>query len=159
MIPQQPRVCLALHDIRSCHNVGSIFRTADAAGVSKIYICGVTPAPIDRFGRARKDVAKVSLGAEKSVEWEYVKDIGELMEIMKKDGYQICALEQSEKSVDYRKVKAGEKTLLMLGTEVTGISKEILEKCDMIIEIPMKGKKESLNVAVATGIALFAMLP
>ncbi len=151
-------LCLALHNIRSAHNVGSIFRTADAAGVSKIYVCGETPAPIDRFGRSRADIAKVSLDAEKSVEWEHVKDIGELLSKLKKEKYKIYALEQDEKSVDYRKVKMGKKSLLILGNEVNGVPKELLAECDRILEIPMRGMKESLNVAVATGIALFSFL-
>jgi len=157
MIPQAHRLCLALHNIRSCHNVGSIFRTADAAGVSKIYLCGETPSPIDRFGRNRKDIAKVSLGAEKTVEWEYVKDIQELLSIMKKEKYRVLALELDQKAVDYRKAKAGKKTLLIVGNEVKGLPKEILRECDQILEIPMRGTKESLNVAVAAGVALFSL--
>lgn len=157
MIPHQPRLCLALHNIRSCHNVGSIFRTGDAAGVSKIYLCGETPSPIDRFGRARQDIAKVALGAEKSVEWEYVKDIQEVLTNLKKEKYKILALEQDKRSIDYRKAKVSDKTLLILGNEVKGIEKEILDQCDEILEIPMKGEKESLNVAVSAGIALFSL--
>lgn len=150
-----PQVTLALHNIRSCHNVGSIFRTADAAGVAKIYLCGETAAPIDRFGRARKDIAKVALGAEKSVEWEYVKDIHEVISKLKKEKFTILALEQDETSTDYKKAKLGLQNLLIVGNEVKGIEKDILQKCDQILEIPMKGEKESLNVAVATGIVLF----
>lgn len=162
MIPRSRKtnrhLCLALYNIRSAHNVGSIFRTADAAGVSKIYVCGETPAPIDRFGRSRADIAKVSLGAEKSVEWEYVKDISGVIAKLKKEKYKIIGLEQDEKAVDYRKVKMGKRSLLVVGNEVHGVPKEILVKCDEIIEIPMKGEKESLNVAVATGVALFSFL-
>lgn len=161
MIPQsrnaREEVCLALHNIRSCHNVGSIFRTADASGVSKIYLCGETASPIDRFGRARADIAKVALGAEKSVAWEYVKNIEEVIKKLKKEKFEIFALEQSSRSVDYREAKIGNKSLLIVGNEVSGVSKDILDKCDEIFEIPMKGKKESLNVAVATGIMLFSI--
>ena len=156
MIPQSTTMMIALHNIRSCHNVGSIFRTADAGGVSKIYICGETPAPIDRFGRQRADIAKVALGAEKSVGWEYVRDIQDLIKTLKKEKYNILTLEQDSESVDYRKAKLMAKNLLIVGNEVKGIEKEILEKCDQILEIPMKGEKESLNVAVATGIVLFS---
>ena len=158
MIPQESILCLVLHSVRSCHNVGSIFRTADAAGVVKIYLCGETPSPIDRFGRDRTDIAKVSLGAEKTVLWEYVKDIQDLLAVLKKEKYTILALEQDEKSIDYRKAKTGRKSALILGNEVKGIEKEILRQCDEIIEIPMKGEKESLNVAVSAGIALFSFL-
>ncbi len=158
MISQQPKICLALHNIRSSHNVGSIFRTAEAAGVSKIYLCGYTPAPVDRFGRARKDIGKVALGAEKIVEWESIKDLGELIVRLKKEKFAICALEQDERSIDFRKIKKSDKILVIVGNEVGGVEKEILDECDQILEIPMKGKKESLNVAVATGVALFGII-
>lgn len=155
MISQEPKICLALHNIRSTHNVGSIFRTADAAGVSKIYLCGLTPAPTDRFGRIRKDIAKSALGAEKTVVWESVADIRSLVEKLKKEKVKIIGLEQDSKSVNYKKIKFVKNTLIILGNEVDGIEKEILKACDEIIEIPMKGKKESLNVSVAAGIVLF----
>lgn len=158
MISQTSEICLALYNVRSVYNVGAIFRTSDAVGVSKIYLCGYTPAPIDRFGRARKDVAKASLGAEKTVPWESVDKIEDLILRLKKDKYKIFALEQSGKSIDYKKAKLGVRNLLIIGNEVGGIEKEILEKCDEILEIPMKGKKESLNVSVATGVALFGLL-
>ncbi len=157
MISQTKEICLALHNIRSVYNVGAIFRTADAVGVSKIYLCGYTGAPVDRFGRARKDIAKVALGAEKTVKWESVKDIEELILKLKKEKFTILALEQSANSVDYKKVKLGKKNLLIVGNEVGGIEKKILNMCDSILEIPMKGEKESLNVSVATGVALFGI--
>ncbi len=158
MIPQSKEVALALHNIRSVYNVGAIFRTADAVGVTKIYLCGYTPAPIDRFGRARKDVAKAALGAEKTVVWESVGDVRDLIKKLKKEKYAILALEQSENSVNYKKAKLGKKNILILGEEVEGIEKEVLNQCDQILEIPMKGKKESLNVSVAAGVALFSMI-
>lgn len=148
---------LILNDIRSVENVGAIFRTADAAGVSKIYLCGYTPTPLDRFGRKRKDIAKSALGAEEFVAWEQKKSVLPLIAKLKKEGFQIIAIEQDEKSVDYKKVKTKNKNAFIVGAEVTGIPKNILNKCDTIAEIPMKGKKESLNVSVATGIALFRM--
>ncbi|MFA6552680.1 MAG: TrmH family RNA methyltransferase [Candidatus Paceibacterota bacterium] len=148
---------LILHDIRSVYNVGAIFRTADAAGVSKIYLTGLTPSPFDRFGRKRKDFAKTALGAEDSVPWEKKENIGDLIADLKKEKFKIVAVEQAGNSVDYKKIK-GQKLAIMLGNEVDGISAEILKKCDQTAEIPMKGKKESLNVSVATGIALFRIL-
>lgn len=157
MISQSPEVCLALHNIRSVYNVGAIFRTADAVGVSKIYLCGYTPAPIDRFGRARADVAKAALGAEKTVAWESMSDITDLISKLKKEKYTILALEQDKASIDYRIAKLGKKNLLILGEEVSGIEKEILNMCDLILEIPMKGEKESLNVSVAAGVALYGI--
>jgi 23S rRNA (guanosine2251-2'-O)-methyltransferase len=157
MISQRKELCLALHNIRSVYNVGAIFRTADAVGVSKIYLCGYTPAPIDRFGRARKDVAKAALGAEKTVAWESVLEIEDLISKLKKEKFEVLALEQSENSINYKKAKIKTKNLLILGEEVIGIEKEILKKCDQILEIPMKGEKESLNVSVAAGVALFSL--
>ena len=146
---------LILHNIRSVYNVGAIFRTADAAGVSKIYLSGYTPTPLDRFGRKRKDLQKAALGAEETVAWEQVKDLSKLMKALKADKFELVALEQSAKSVDYRKYKARGKVALIVGNEVRGVSKQLLAKADTIIEIPMRGAKESLNVAVSTGIALY----
>lgn len=149
---------LILNDIRSVENVGAIFRTADAAGISKIYLVGYTPAPLDRFGRKRSDLAKSALGAEEFVPWEAKKTISPLIAKLKKDDFKVIAIEQAENSIDYKKVRLGKKNAFILGTEVTGIPKNILKKCDTIAEIPMCGKKESLNVSVATGVALFRIL-
>jgi len=149
---------LILHNIRSTHNVGSIFRTADAAGISHLYLCGYTPAPIDEFKRERKDISKVALGAEKNISWEQRENTLALISELKEKGFQIIALEQDEKSVDYKEIKLGEKAVLILGEEVKGIPKDILDKCNVIAEIPMKGEKESLNVSVAAGVAIFRIL-
>ncbi|MEY2664377.1 MAG: hypothetical protein RIT04_185 [Candidatus Parcubacteria bacterium] len=168
MIPQKPRnasVSLLLHDIRSVHNVGSIFRTADAFGVARIYISGVTPTPKDRFGRARADLAKVALGAEQTVPHEVIEGgidgVHDFIKKMKKSGMKIVALEQDARSVHYREVHAqnsvDQPILLIVGNEVDGVDKKTLDIVDVIAEIPMQGKKESLNVSVATGIALFGM--
>jgi tRNA G18 (ribose-2'-O)-methylase SpoU len=150
-------VILVLDNIRSVHNVGAIFRTADAAGISQIYLCGTTPAPIDRFGRKRADMQKAALGAEETVEWEYAENTAELLKELKIKNLKlkIIALEQADNSVDYKNVKLAEDTAIILGPEVTGISKEILDMCDVVAEIPMLGKKESLNVSVAAGVFLF----
>ena len=96
---------LILDNIRSTHNVGSIFRTADAVGVSEIFLVGVTPDPVDRFGRERKDVSKVAIGAEKTIPWEHAEDLNTLIKKLKKEGTKIIALEQAENSVDYKKFK------------------------------------------------------
>ncbi len=151
---------VVLDNIRSTFNVGSIFRTADALGVNKLILGGTTPAPIDRFGRVRADIAKVSLGAEKSVTWEYKKNILPVIKKFKKEGYQIIAIEQSEKSVDYKKIKLDKnnKTVFVMGAEVEGVNKNILKLADQIAEIPMLGQKESLNVSVSFGVALFRIL-
>jgi 23S rRNA (guanosine2251-2'-O)-methyltransferase len=147
---------LVLHNIRSILNVGAIFRTADAVGVKKIYLTGYTPIPETRgrkFGNDR--LKKTALGAEKTVPWEYHAHAWRLLEKFKTEGIHIVALEQSSKSVDYRHYKPKFPLALVVGNEVRGLSEEILKKCDAVVELPMKGKKESLNVSVAAGIALY----
>lgn len=151
-------VVLVLPDIRSAHNVGSIFRTADASGVSRIVLCGYTPAPIDKFNRVRKEIAKTALGGEKSISWKKEESVTKAIRDLKKEGYKIVALEQSNNSIDYKKFKTPKKFALVLGNEVLGLPKNILSLCDETIEIPMKGEKESLNVGVATGVVLFRIL-
>lgn len=149
---------LVLHDIRSAQNVGSLFRTADAVGISKIYLSSITPSPIDRFGRARSDIAKTALGAELTIPWELYQDLETLLDSYKKQGYQTIAIEQSEHSIDYKTIIPKEKVLFILGNEVEGIPAELLSRVDIVAEIPMVGEKESLNVSVAGGIALFRIL-
>lgn len=151
-------IYVLLHNIRSTHNVGSIFRTADALGITEIYLSGYTPAPVDRFGRPRKDIAKVALGAEKSVIWKYIDDPEKKIKELKKMKCKIIALEQTKKSTDYKKIKINPPMLFIVGNEVGGIEDKTLTLCDNIVEIPMKGSKESLNVSVAFGVALFRIL-
>jgi len=165
-----------LHNIRSLYNVASIFRTADAAGIEKIYLCGITPGPLDRFGQWRRQFIKVSLGAEKTIAWEKCISLNHLIDKFKKAGYKIFAIEQSHKSIPYYKV-AGvftpkSKVVLILGSEVSGLPSAILKKSDKILEIPMRGRilrhaghprysgygKESLNVSVAFAIVVFGIL-
>lgn len=147
-----------LDNIRSVYNVGSIFRTADALGIDKIFLCGTTPAPIDRFGRERKDLAKVALGAEKKVEWEYCKNTSDILKRLKKEGFEVIAIEQAKDSIEYKDIKPKYPVVIVVGNEVGGIDKKILSLCDIIAEIPMKGAKESLNVSVAFGVAAFRIL-
>ena len=149
---------LILHNIRSVENVGAMFRTADAVGINKIYLTGYTPTPLDRFGRKRGDLAKSALGAEEFVSWEQKKNVLSLLSKLKKEKYLIIGIEQDKKSIDYKKIKITNKNAFIVGAEVTGIPKNILEKCDIIAEIPMRGQKESLNVSVALGVALFQIL-
>jgi 23S rRNA (guanosine2251-2'-O)-methyltransferase len=155
---KQTESILILPDIRSALNVGAIFRTADAVGISKIYLTGYTPRPSDKFGRIQKDIAKAALGAETTVPWEYKKTLLPLISKLKKDGYKVVALEQDAKAIDYRKYKIPQKIAIVLGPEVTGLSQKIISSCDSTVYIPMYGKKESLNVSVACGIALFRIL-
>ncbi len=150
-------IAVLLHNIRSTHNVGSIFRTADAAGVARVYLSGYTPSPTDRFGRAQKDIAKTALGAEDYIPWEHHTSPARLLSKLKKEGWVIVGVEQDARALDYRRFKTQPKTLFILGNEVAGISKELRKKCDALVEIPMHGKKESLNVSVAAGIILFSV--
>jgi len=126
--------------------------------VEKIFLGGITSAPVDVFGKPRQPLTKVSLGAEKYVPWEKVKSTTTLIDKLKKQKYQIFAIEQSKKSVPYFKIKnknLKSKITLVLGNEIKGLPSSILKRADKILEIPMKGKKESLNVAVAFGIVVF----
>ncbi len=167
-------IAVVLHNIRSVHNVGSIFRTADAAGVEKIYLCGITPTPHDRFGNLRKDFMKVALGAEKSLLWNSEKSTLRVINALKKDGWKIFAVEQSKQSIPYFKLKISDKKMkiaLILGDEVRGLPPKVLKLADQILEIPMRGTivrdathpkhsgsgKESLNVSVAFGVIVFAL--
>lgn len=143
---------LILDNIRSMENVGSIFRTADAAAVDKIYLCGITPKP------PRKEIDKAALGAVDFVEWEYVDNSKFLIFNLKKQGIKIVALEQDSRAIPYSKFHIQDSCALIVGNETDGISLEILDLADQIIEIPMHGRKNSLNVSVATGIALFHII-
>ena len=149
-----------LDNLRSVHNVGSIFRTANAVGIDKIYLCGTTPTPLDHKGLRRKDFAKVALGAEDTLEWEYCENTAECINNLKKEDYYVIALEQDENSIDYKAVDITDKkdVVVIIGHEVDGITKDVLLCADVIIEIPMLGTKESLNVTIAFGIALYRIL-
>lgn len=153
------KLVVILHDVRSAHNVGSIFRTADAAGVEKIYLCGITLSPLDRFREVRPDFAKVALGAEQYVRWESVKTTSAAIRQLKKEGYKIFALEQSKKSAPYYTslLDADSRVAIVVGNEVKGLPPAILRAADRILEIPMMGKKESLNVSVAFGVLAFGL--
>jgi tRNA G18 (ribose-2'-O)-methylase SpoU len=151
---------LVLHDIRSTHNVGSLFRTADSVGASQIILSGTSPTPIDRFGRKRTDITKASLGAETTVPWKESKNIITTLKKLKSDGHTLIAIEQSLNSIDYKSLKLPKtaKIVLIPGYEVSGVPANILKLVDHILEIPMYGQKESLNVSVATGIVLYRLL-
>lgn len=142
-----------LDNIRSRENVGSIFRTADAAGVSKIYLCGITPQP------PHEKISKTALGAEAIVPWEYNRQTWRLIEKLKKDGYQIIALEKTKNAENIFELKKTlRKTALIVGNEVDGLGTNILKQAEKKVVIPMYGHKESLNVAVAFGIAVYAIV-
>lgn len=156
------KLCLILHDIRSAYNVGAIFRTADGSGVSKIYLTGYTPKPAesdkDKKTQADKMIEKTALGAEKNVPWEKYESLEEVINVLKKENFFIAALEKTDDAIDLKKFKKQFPIALILGNEVEGVSSETLKKCDAVISIPMRGKKESLNVSVAAGIAMYEIL-
>lgn len=149
---------LILENIRSAQNVGAMFRTAEAAGIATVYLVGYTPAPIDRFGRPQKEIAKSALGAEHLVRWEQIDSMHTLVHKLKAEGVMVVVLEQHERSVDYKTVVPTGDVALIVGNEIDGVSAEAIALADVCVEIPMRGQKESLNVSVATGIALFRLL-
>ncbi len=149
--PKQPRLpfCVVLNNIRSLHNVGSVFRTADGAGVEKIWLCGITGYP------PQSGISKTALGAEDHVSWEYREDGLSLLKELKIKGYQIVLLEQMQGAVSYYQFIPKAPVCLVIGNEVSGISDSLLELCDQAVEIDMAGIKNSLNVAVAFGVMAY----
>lgn len=145
-------VVVLCDNIRSLHNVGAIFRTADGAHVEKIYLCGISGKP------PRNEIRKTSLGAEESVPWEYVKDAVSVVSDLKLKDYQIVALEHTDSSVDYRQAAYKFPLCLIVGHEFHGINDHVVEMADMAIELPMLGVKQSLNVSVAFGIAVYEVV-
>lgn len=142
------RIRLLAHNIRSLGNVGSFFRTGDAFGVEHVYLTGYTGTP------PRTEISKTSLGADEWIPWEHADDPIALLRSLKDGGWTTVALELTTIAVDVLAYDPPEKVCLVLGHEVEGVSQELLAACDVAVQIPMLGKKESLNVAVATGIAL-----
>ncbi len=138
-------------NVRSMHNVGSIFRTSDAFLVEKIYLCGITPTPPHR------EIQKTALGATESVDWQYVENTLDVINQLKKEGWTILALEQTTNSVmlDKLKVEKGEKIAIVLGNEVEGVNQEVINLCHKAVEIPQFGTKHSFNVSVSCGIMLW----
>lgn len=155
------------HNLRSAHNVGSLLRTADGLGVSKIWLTGYSPYPQretpsksdDRLphlaGKIDRQISKTALGAEKLPIWEHAKDIYEIINTLHLEGYQIAALEQAPDSTPLTGFQPPAKLVLIIGREVEGIEPEILKAADLILEIPMRGQKESFNVVQAAAIALY----
>ena len=146
--PRLPFVVI-LNNIRSLYNVGSIFRTADGAGVEKIWICGITGHP------PNNQISKTALGAEENVAWEYREDIHSVLGELREAGYQIVLLEQMEESLPYQEFKPSTPVCLIVGNEIEGVSRNILSLCDQAVEIEMAGIKNSLNVSVAFGIIAY----
>ncbi|NTW75968.1 MAG: RNA methyltransferase [Candidatus Moranbacteria bacterium] len=156
------KLYLVLHDIRSAHNVGAMFRTADGTGVARVFISGYTQAPAKQGKQwmtdAEKSLAKTALGAEYSVSWERAPDIHALIGRFQNEGISVVALETSESSIDYRLFIPEGDVALFVGNETEGVDNELLRSCDAVISLPMRGTKRSLNVSVAAGIALFSLM-
>ncbi len=159
-----PDIILIAHNIRSTHNIGAIFRSADGFGVSRIILSGYSPYPRLETGDPRlphiaekltKQIHKTALGAETVIPFEYQHTPD--LTALKTKGYHIVGLEQAPTSVMLNNYAAPDKLALLLGEEVEGISEALLQECETIVEIPMKGSKESYNVSVATGIALYGL--
>jgi len=135
--------------------VGSVFRSADGAGVSKIFLTGYTPTPIDRFGREDEKILKTSLGATKSVPYEVCEEVDGLIEELKNEGTLVVSVEQTPKSVDYKTYIPTKDIAFVFGNEIDGVDEDIINKSDVCVAIPMSGEKESLNVSVCAGVILF----
>lgn len=146
--------CIILDDIRSMNNVGSAFRTSDAFRVEKIYLCGITATPPHR------DINKTALGATETVIWEYEKDVRQLIDRLKTEGYQIIAVEQADEStslLDFQPEK-DQQYAFVFGNEVFGVNDKVVEQSDIVLEIPQYGTKHSLNISVSLGIVVWDYL-
>lgn len=156
-------IVLIIHDIRSAHNVGSLLRTAECLGVRHVYLSGYTPYPAGEHderlphiaAKLTKQIEKTSLGAEKMIPWSHETDVTSLMSRLKDEGFVVIALEQDSRSTPLPNFVPPEKMALLIGREVEGIDSALLAVCDTVVEIPQFGRKESLNVAQATAIALY----
>ncbi|HSW37264.1 MAG TPA: TrmH family RNA methyltransferase [Candidatus Saccharimonadales bacterium] len=156
-------IVVIAHNLRSTHNVGSLFRTAEGLGVEKIYLSGYTPYPLAKDDqrlphlahKIGRQIHKTALGAETMVAWEQIPDIISLVASLKSAGFIVVALEQDQQAIQLPDFKPSEKLALVLGREVEGIEENVLAACDQIIEIPMLGHKESFNVVQAAAMALY----
>lgn len=149
-LPRLPMICI-LENIRSMYNVGSIFRTADAVRVAELYLAGYTPVP------PRKEIDKTALGATESVPWQHFDNARAAVEQARKKGYSIWVLEQTAGGEDLLTLEVKEPVALVLGNEVWGISDDIVKMADRAVELPMLGHKQSLNVSVAFGVAVYSL--
>lgn len=162
MKPQR-QIILIAHNLRSCHNVGSLLRTAEGLGVSKVFLTGYTPYPLAADDsrlphlakKIAKDIHKTALGAEDLVAWEHSDDILDTFSELRADGYKIFALEQTSEATSLREFDAPAKLALVVGREVEGLEAEVIKACDGQVEIPMSGKKESFNVVQAAAMAMY----
>lgn len=143
-------IVVVLDNVRSMNNIGSVFRTADAFRIEKIYLCGITATPPHR------DIHKTALGAENSVDWEYVEETLDCVKHLRDEGYTVYSVEQAEGSVMLQDFKAdGRKTAVVFGNEIDGVAQEVVDASDGCLEIPQYGTKHSLNVSVTAGIVMW----
>lgn len=144
-------IIIVLDDVRSLHNIGSVFRTCDAFLIEKVYLCGITATP------PNKEIHKTALGATETVEWEYVKDVVTLVKQLNEEGVSVQSVEQVEKSVMLNnfEVEAEQKYALVFGNEVKGVNQEVVDLSKGVIEIPQLGTKHSLNISVSAGIVIW----
>jgi len=156
-------ITLIAHNIRSAYNIGGLFRTADGIGVKKIYLTGYSPSPAQTDAlyktKAQKMLLKTALGAEENIKWSQSKSITRIIQKLKKEKFEVVALEQDVKSIDYTNFQPKYKDIaIIVGNEPKGIDMRILKKCDTIIEIPMHGKKKSLNVVTAFAVVGYHLI-
>jgi tRNA G18 (ribose-2'-O)-methylase SpoU len=144
-------IIIILDNVRSAHNVGSVFRTSDAFLIEKIILSGICPVP------PKNEIRKTALGATESVDWEYFNDINECIKIIKERGYTIISIEQTDNSIDLNNyvTEKSQKIALVFGNEINGVSEKIIQQSDYVIEIPQHGTKHSFNVSVSVGIVLW----
>lgn len=158
-------IVLIAHNLRSCHNVGSLLRTTDGLGVTKVFLTGYTPYPLTKndsrmphiSAKIQKQIQKTALGAESTVDWEHFDDVFECVNTLKNDKYTIAGLEQTSNAIDIAKYQPTDKIALIVGRETEGIEQEVLDLCDVVLEIPMRGAKESFNVVQASAMALYKL--
>lgn len=157
------QIILIAHNLRSCHNVGSLLRTAEGLGVAKVYLTGYTPYPLQENDsrlpyiaqKMHKQIHKTALGAEETQAWQHNESVNAVISQLKSDGYLIAAIEQSRTSITLPDYQAPDRIALILGREVEGMEEEVLEQCGVHLEIPMFGSKESFNVVQAAAMALY----
>lgn len=165
LMTSQREIILIAHNLRSAHNVGSLLRTAEGLGVEGVYLTGYTPYP-EATGDTRlphirdkvsKQIHKTALGAEVTQKWQYADDIGPVIQHMKQRKFTVVGLEQDKKSLSLPKYRAPSKIVLVVGREVEGLEPEVRAMCDLLVEIPMFGQKESFNVVQASAMALYQL--
>jgi 23S rRNA (guanosine2251-2'-O)-methyltransferase len=148
---QKTRLIIVLDNIRSLNNIGSVFRSADAFIIQKIYLCGITATP------PHKDIQKTALGATDSVDWEYVESTDELVQKLKQEGVFVASIEQAEDSISLNEFETSPNTTyaLIFGNEVKGVQQSVVSASDAVIEIPQFGTKHSLNISVSAGVVIW----